>query len=249
MARPAPRDLSVTSVTDLTPNMRRITFGGDALADFPSDQDGAYVKLFLRSADGAEEGVRTYTVRRQHTAPPALDVDFVLHGDNGLASAWANRVKPGDSLKVGGPGARSEIAPDADWFFLVGDMTALPALSVNLESLPPDARGHAVVEIIDEADRQSLSAPAGIQIHWVLNPHPGASGPLIDAVRQRDWLEGSPAVWCACEFESMRALRRYFRKEKSVEKAKSYLSSYWKLGVAEEEHKKIKKVDNDTTID
>ncbi len=45
------------------------------------------------------------------------------------------------------------------------------------------------------------------------------------------------------EFDSMRALRQYFRNEKEVDRENIYISSYWKQGVSEDGHKVIKRED------
>jgi NADPH-dependent ferric siderophore reductase len=41
------RRLEVVRVTDLTPHMRRITLGGEAMAGFPEECNGFNVKMFI----------------------------------------------------------------------------------------------------------------------------------------------------------------------------------------------------------
>lgn len=235
------RVLDVTAINDITLHMRRITFAGENLHDFPADAEGSYIKLVF-NPDVDQQSVRTYTVRKQRA--DAFDVDFVLHGDSGIASAWALNAKIGDSLHIGGPGKGQMINPAADWFFLVGDMTALPAISVNLEKLPNNAKGCAVIQIESETDQQSLVCPAEFNIVWVVEPI-GQHTKLLHTVKQQPWLSGEVAVWAACEFDGMRALRQFFKQESNVPKSHCYISSYWKNGIAEDQHKKVKKVDND----
>lgn len=244
MSRPAPRTLQVISSAAVTPHMLRITLGGEEIGSFPGDQESAYIKLMF-SAPGSEKPlIRTYTVRHQRAEQ--FDVDFVLHHDAGPAAEWAKNAKPGDSIMIGGPGPKKLVNNNADWFLIVGDMTALPAISVNLEQLPANARGHAVIEVIDEADIQPLRHPEGIRLHWLINPHPGEDSQLlVNQVRQLDWLPGQPSIWAACEFTGMRALRQYFREERQVERKSLYISSYWKLGSSEDQHKLAKREDAD----
>ncbi|MFS1443115.1 MULTISPECIES: siderophore-interacting protein [unclassified Vibrio] len=66
---------------------------------------------------------------------------------------------------------------------------------------------------------------------------------LSQTVRSIEWLDGQVSVWTACEFESMRELRQYFRNEKEVAKENIYISSYWKRGVTEDGHKVLKQQD------
>lgn len=245
MVRLASREMIVLNNQQLTTNMRRITLGGIGYKGFPDAVEGSYIKLFF--AVGEEQpALRTYTVRSQRHELGEIDVDFVVHGDSGPASAWACRAKAGDCITMGGPGRGRMVNTPSDWFFMVGDMTALPALSVNLEQLPTDARGYVVIEILHATDKQSLQLPAGIEIDWIVNPsdQPETSK-LLDAVASKTWLAGEPDIWAACEFSAMRSLRRYFKQERMVGKRQVYASSYWKHGLSENQHKVIKKQDAD----
>jgi NADPH-dependent ferric siderophore reductase len=176
-----------------------------------------------------------------------LDVDFFLHGESGPASAWASRVQAGDTITLAGPGGKKLLDFSADWFVLAGDMTALPAISVNIEQLPDHARGYAVIEILHESDIQAFHTPDAFEVHWVINPAPEKENTLLlDKIKQLPWLEGCPSIWAASEFSTMRALRRYFKQEKNVDKKAVYVSSYWKCGLSEEQHKKVKRADAET---
>jgi len=263
MAKPAPRLLSVIRTRRLTPNMIRITLGGSNLAGFPAAQESAYVKLMFpaperngASSPSSEASVeapksitRSYTIRSFDEQLLEMELDFVAHGDNGPASAWAINAKVGDKISVAGPGAKKMADMSADWFFIAGDMTALPAISVNLEQMPSNARGYAVLEIIHESDKQNLLAPAGLEIHWVINPKPERpNSVLLDAVKSLQWLDGKPNVWAASEFESMRAMRRYFKGERGVGRGDIYASSYWKMGETDEGNKAAKRNDTDSDI-
>ncbi|WP_201550145.1 siderophore-interacting protein [Psychrobacter fjordensis] len=246
MAKPMPRILAVKSIVDITPNMRRITLGGEAFDGFPADQESGYIKLMFPQDEG-KLIMRTYTIVQQRDNE--IDVDFVLHGLNhqgtaGLASHWAKTTTIGDEILIGGPGEKKLINHQAGWFLLVGDMTALPAITVNLAQLPDDAVGYAVIEVLSDADIQSIKKPQNIEIHWVINPATSDSHyPLLEQVKALTWLEGEAAVWTACEFNSMRALRQYFKKDRNVAKTHLYISSYWKLDNSEDEHKVIKRQD------
>lgn len=68
---------------------------------------------------------------------------------------------------------------------------------------------------------------------------------MVDRVRQLEWLPGRPSIWVACEFSGMRELRRYFKEERRVARGDLYVSSYWKLGNSEDQHKVAKRVDSE----
>ncbi|REG85522.1 siderophore-interacting protein [Marinomonas pollencensis] len=243
MSRPQPRELVVISSTLVTPHMLRVTLGGENISTMPEDQESGYVKLIFPSDSGRL--MRTYTIRKQRA--DAIDIDFMLHEDSGPASSWAKNAKPGDRILVGGPGPKKMIEESAEWQLLIGDMTALPAISVNLETLPASAKGYAVIEVVSEDDIQPLNHPAGIELKWVINSHPGSDDQaLLKEVQALNWLSDDVSVWAACEFGSMKALRRFFKEEKKVPKDKLYISSYWKQGSNEDQHKAVKRADAET---
>jgi NADPH-dependent ferric siderophore reductase len=246
MKRKTPlRTFTVLDKTEITPNMLRLILGGEAMRDFPPDQGSAYVKLCFDQPHSERPLLRTYTIRSQRA--DSVAIDFVRHGDGGPALRWAEAAAPGETIDIGGPGPKKLVDPAADWFLLIGDMAALPAIAANMEILPRDARGYAVIEVIEPGDIQDLPVPAGLDIRWVVNPHPGQScGALYNAVRDLTWLPGEPSVWCACEFNSMRALREHLRNERGVSRQQLYISSYWQHGSNEEAHKETKRVDADT---
>jgi NADPH-dependent ferric siderophore reductase len=238
---------NVISNASLTPHMRRIVLQGDDLAAFPADQESGYVKLVLEPAgDTGKAMLRSYTIRRFDPDRRELTLDFVDHGDTGPASRWANHARAGDPIRARGPGEKKLADPWADWFLLAGDMSALPALAVNLEQLPDTAMGHAVIEVLSEEDCQPLVHPPGMEVQWLVNPHNEQPNTLLaDAVRALPWLPGTPYPWFAGEFDAMRRVRRYFRDEMGVDKRAMYVSCYWKIGDSDEGMKRAKQLDRD----
>ncbi|EMV2054444.1 siderophore-interacting protein [Vibrio parahaemolyticus] len=249
--KPQPKTLVVTDTETITPNMQRITLQGEALSHFPRDCEGSYIKLLFNDMGSADLSIlseddrpimRTYTIRRFHPETSSIEVDFVRHVTQdlqcGFAARWAMAAQKGDTISIVGPGSISNLNTEADWFFMAADMTALPALSAKIRTLPEEAKGYAVISVISPADIQPLHAPADMELIWLTEGQA-----LADSVRELEWLDGNASIWCACEFDSMRALRQYFRNEKEVDRENIYISSYWKQGVSEDGHKAIKRED------
>ena len=249
--KPQPKKATVIKTEKISANMQRIKLQSDEFVDFPEHCEGSYIKL-LFSAEGSTdpsaltEGerpvLRTYTIAEFSRSECTIDVDFVRHETSdagcGFAARWAMSAEIGDTIYVGGPGALLDINTDADWFFAVADMTALPALSAKIRLLPSHAKGYAVIKVVERDDIRTIETPENIQVIWLLDDES-----LIDKVKVLPWLSGIVSVWVACEFDDMRALRGYFRNEKEVQKDKIYISSYWKSGVTEDGHKVIKRED------
>ena len=247
--RGIPRTLTVKSVTNITPNMRRVTLNVDD--SFPPNAEGAFMKMLFEQADKSKPIMRTYTLSQQRSEMNEVDIDFMLHADSngvthGIAAPWSLKTKPGDNISLFGPGPAKFINIDADCFLLAADMTALPALSANLKLLPKDAIGKAFIEILSESDKQDLPKPENVEIVWVINNEPGSDeSPLFHAIQQSVWQEEKLSVWSACEFKTMKKIRQYLKTDREVERSHLYISSYWKKGNTEEEHKAVRLKDKE----
>ncbi|MFC3700219.1 siderophore-interacting protein [Reinekea marina] len=252
MANPIVREVMVCSTEKVTPNMHRVTLTGESLNDFPKNHEGGYIKLLfhpetkqairnghdLNNLNGQRPILRTYTVRRFDEKNLKMEVDFVLHGSGaqaGIASTWASQCNVGDTILIGGPGPATIVTTQTDRVLLVGDMTALPAIEVNLDQLPNNTQGEAVIQVNSTADIVSLVKPEGVEVRWLL-----AHENLAQYVQSMGWPKGTVGVWAACEFSTMRELRQYFKVERGVPKEHIYISSYWKQGLNEEGHKEVK---------
>ncbi|WP_162143756.1 siderophore-interacting protein [Hellea balneolensis] len=243
----------VTGHNYISPNMIRITLQSEAIKSFPANATGGHIKLiipqpehnsrefqkFLRSF-GVRKRMRTYTVRHLNLQSGEIDIDFVAHGDDGPASAWALSAKLGDFIGLSSPGS-PKLKPSQSGRYLVAvDMTAFPAAAAGLEGLSSDSTGDVYAEILSEKDIQPVNAPDGIKLHWIINsaPHAGSAA-LTSAIRNHS-LTGDESVFVAGEYEAVGDLRTYFRKEQGYAKDQLYISSYWKRGLIESEHKRVK---------
>lgn len=234
MARPR-TTLTVLRTEQLTPHLIRVHLGGPGFTAFrPSEFTDSYVK-FIFPQDGIDV-LRTYTVRSVDSDAGALAVDFVYHGDEGIAGPWAVSAQPGDTIDCFGPGGAYVPRADADWHLLAGDEAALPAIATALEAMHADAVGYAFVEVAGPDDEIKLDKPSGVELTWL---HRGAHEPgdvLAEAVRGAAWRTGQVQVFIHGEARAvMQDLRRYVRRERGVsaEWAAS-ISGYWRRGRTEE---------------
>jgi len=235
--------LTVLRTEVIAEHFVRVVFGGAGFDDFAAREDtDSYVKIELPAAD--EPVVRTYTVRRVDPVAREIWIDFVVHGDEGIAGPWARTVQPGTDVVVRGPGGGYRPDPAADFHLLVGDETALPAIAAALESLPAEAAGAVFVEVAGASDELELSAPAGVDVTWV---HRGVAAgdaasdridgnaPIVAAVKAMPWPGGDVHVFAHGEAETvMKHLRPYLRKERGVGAARASISGYWRRGRTEE---------------
>jgi NADPH-dependent ferric siderophore reductase len=255
----------VISSEQLTPHMIRLVLGGSGFDTFkPSEFTDSYVKFvivrndvdvsalpkpltldsFSELPEAHRPVVRTYTIRKADPDRREITVDFVVHGEHGVAGPWAASVQPGDPAYLMGPSGAYSPDPDADWHLLAGDEAGLPALSAALEALPPNAIGQAFIEVSGPDDEVPLSAPEGVLVRWIyrggradLVPEEAAGdhAPLIAAVKESAWLPGQVQVFIHGEAQAvMHNLRPYIRKERGVEAKWASISGYWRRGRTEE---------------
>jgi len=254
----APRPQTILEVIrreQLSPHLVRLFLGGEGFSSFVNnDFTDRYVKVhFAKPELGLEPPydlvelrerlapedlpvTRTYTIREVDDAERWLSIDFVVHGDEGLAGPWAASAQVGDRVVFAGPGGGYSPDPGADWHLFAGDESALPAIGAALEALPGTAVGVAFIEVGGPDDELALRAPAGVDIRWLhRGPVPaGSSGILADTVAAFEWMPGRVQVFAHGEREAMKALRDVFFAQRGLERAQVSLSGYWAYGRTED---------------
>ncbi len=236
--------------------MIRVTFAGPELAGISQGCEGSNCKLLLpepdetraafeaRLSDGPAPVRRTYTVRHFDKDAQEMSIDFVAHGDNGPASRWASHAKPGDFLGFMGPSAAKIDEFVADWYLVAADPSAIPVAAATLEAMPRDAKGVAIFEVTSAEDAQEIDAPEGIQMHWLVHPDPHVSSEAQETfIRGLDWPDGRVQTCIAGESGVIRSLRAFLHQEKRLPREDTYISGYWKIGLVEDEHQKMKRAE------
>lgn len=249
------RELEVRESFRVTPSMHRIVLGGEQLGAFENDGHAVapfhtptaddHVKLVIPDPTGQTalpvqvEGTldwppgslaraRDYTPRRFDPDAGRLEIDFVCH-PGGMAAEWATSARIGDRILVAGPRGTTVLPNDIDWYFLVGDETALPAIARRLEELPAGTRVTAVVSVPSRADEQRIGEHLDLDLRWI---HRDRSGPdaVMDAVRAGRWPTGQVYAWAAGEASLLRPVRRFLRDEKGVDRDHLDVAGYWRAG-------------------
>jgi NADPH-dependent ferric siderophore reductase len=180
--------------------------------------------------------MRTYTVRSWDDVAKELTIDFVHHGDDGIAGPWAASAQPGDKLWFNGPGGAYSPQETADWHLLVGDESALPAIGAAIEALPPGARAKVIVEVEDETEEQKFGGSGDVELTWLHRA--GRSGDrgdgLVEAVEALEFPPGEVQAFVHGEAGFVLRLRRHLFDERGLTRAQVSLSGYWRLGKNED---------------
>lgn len=205
----------------LTPHFTRITLAGDELAHFGTRGLDQRIKLLMplpggrvtdfglfdeprpammewyrrwrELADADRNALRTYTVRSVRPQAAEIDIDFVLHGSEGPASAWAIAAREGDPIVVIGPDQRAHsFGGGVEWnpghatsVLLAGDETAAPAICAIVGSLDAEVTGLAVIEVPRESDALPVPTRSDVEVRWLARgdaPHGTLLAPAV-----REW--------------------------------------------------------------
>jgi NADPH-dependent ferric siderophore reductase len=255
MAERTPKLTTVEDVSWLTPRMVRIVVGGEALEGFGAGEfTDHYVKLLLPPHGATYQApfdpaaikaelprdqwprMRTFSVRDWDPAARRLTIDFVVHGDAGLAGRWAARAQPGDKLQLLGPGGAYAPDPGADWHLMAGDPSVLPAIAASLARVPAGVPVHVLVEIAGPDDEIPLATPGDLRLQWV----PSGPDALLDAVRALAFPDGRGQHFVHGEATAVRDVRRHLLVERGVPREAVSVSGYWKRTRNEEEWREDK---------
>lgn len=243
----------VTRVEQLTPHMVRVVVGGDALRRIEAGScTDHYVKILfpprgvtypepfdmgaIRESMPAEAWpvVRTYTVRRWLPEVPEMWIDFVVHGDEGIAGPWAAAAKPGDPVRFMGPGGGYAPNAAADWHLLAGDESALPAISAALDGMPAGALVHAFIEVSGPEEQQPLPTTADARVTWIHRGDAPIGSTLPGAIRGLAFPEGQVHAFVHGEANFVKDVRSFLRKERGLPLDQLSISGYWRRGLNED---------------
>ncbi|QBR94434.1 siderophore-interacting protein [Nocardioides euryhalodurans] len=249
------------SADHLTPAMVRVVLAGGDLdrLEMPDATD-AYVNVAIPPPGAPYRGVfdprevkdqhpaqawparRRYTVRSWDPVARLLTIDFVVHGDVGVAGAWAARVAPGEVLVFEGPSGGYRPDPGADWHLLVGDESALPAIAASLESLPDGAP--AVVRMVCDGPDHEVPLPphAALDVVWLhRRGAPDDRDLLAAAVRSLAFPPGRVHAFVHGEAEEIREVRRHLLADRGLSRQDMSCSPYWRRTMTDEAWRAVKR--------
>jgi len=238
----------------ISPHFVRVTVGGEQLDALEHRGRDHWFRLFLPHEDGATSfalpnrldmmgylrylrmpkatrpHLRNYTVREFRPQDRELDIDFVVHGTEGVAGPWALRTEPGDRVALIDQGCGYDAIPGVTAHLLAADESGLPAVAGILRDLPRDATGAAYLEIPHADDAQDTDAPDGVDVHWLVRPHDARPGSVALAeVMAHDLPAGPLSAYVVGEQKLPTTVRRWLTGEKGVPKANVTCQAYWRV--------------------
>lgn len=244
--------VSVRVVEDLTTHMRRLTLAAPELVDYATLGPDEYIGLLMpqpgqplgplptsgssnirADVEAIPEAVRPdlrwYTVRAHRSAAGEVDVDVMVHGDEGPGSAWVLGARVGDEagLQTGCASYHSAL-PMGD-HLVVGDETAAPAIAAILEQQFSGVRLQVVLEVPDRSWVPALPGGRDAEIVVVERGDGPSGSAALPAVRA--FAAGTPAfAWICGEQTMVKDIRRHVVRDLGVDRRNVYHCAYWILG-------------------
>ena len=248
----------------LSDHMVRVVLGGDGLAAWQAnDATDAYLVLWFPAPDAPYDVPfdvdavreahppelwprhRHYTVRRWDPEAVELTIDFVVHGDEGVAGRWAAGAGPGDQVMVSPPGGGYQPDPGADWHLMVGDESALPAIAASLEQVPAGVPAVAVLVCDGPGEELPLACPGDLDVTWLYRQgQPADADLLVEAVRALPWRDGRVHAFVHGEAGEVRAVRRHLLADRQVPRTDLSASGYWRRTMTDEDWRSVKRAWN-----
>lgn len=226
---------TLVSSQPVSPELIRLSFTCPALVGMELPYTDHYVKLMF------DDVTRTYTLRTFDTTTGAFDIDFVMHGDIGLAGPWAAQAQPGESINFKGPGGRWSPTTEYQNFVLAGDESAAPAVCAALDKLPEHASATVYLEINDKNSQFVVPTSPRITINWVYRDNGVYGVALAAAVRAGGISQEKTAWFIHGAAEMIKDLRRFLFVENSIAKQDVSISGYWRVGMSEDQWQSSKR--------
>jgi len=239
------RQVAVVGVENPTPRVVRVILDGPELGDLIVAEPAASVRLLLPSPGASEvvipiwngnefllpggqrPTIRTFTPIRGPGSNSELALDIVAHG-SGAASDWATAAVVGVRAAVSGPGRGYLSDPDASSFLLIGDETAVPAISQLVAALPSGRAQRIGIEVASPEAIRTLPDRAEALVEWCVLPDGALPGEAqFDYVRTVD-LGPGVRIWAAGEAAAMQRIRRHLFDERGVDRSNTMIRGYWK---------------------
>ena len=230
------RTVSLAAREQLAPNYVRIRVEGSDLAGFDSPGADDHMRLFFPTEmpDTIEE-LRA-APSREYTplfwGDGWLEVEFAVHGDEGVAAPWAATAPLGARIGVGGPRGSAVVTGTPGSWMLVGDETAIPAIR-RFAAQIDDAPARIVIEVRGAEDEIAIDAPVAVEwLHRGDAPSGSVLIAFLDSLQASDAVGEHPFVFIAAEQTIVKPGRALLERW-GIDTAQAVVKGYWKRGEAE----------------
>lgn len=220
----------VSKIIELSPHLRRIIVAGDSLKDFPTGQEGTYVKVILPIAGGERSKKRSYTIRAFNPETRELALDFVVNRHSGPATNWALQAKVGDEIGIAGPGPMKLSNFDHQSYLLVGDITSVNAINGYVPRFRQEADVRAIISVPTRGDIIELDYDSAQNTYWYVEDEAKSTMEEV-VVEVAKGMSNQAHVFLGMEARMIRSLRPVLQEELGFSRRSTFVVGYWKKGI------------------
>lgn len=212
--------LMVTGRHEIGPHYLRLNFDAGGLLTDQAVHPTMWIRLWF--ADGDKVHQRGYTLVDPDPDADTVSIEFALH--DGIASQWARKARPGDTIDATVLGSRFAIPePAPAGYVIVGDSASLPAINSLLASI-----GDVPAQVFLEAgyhDDKDLPVATGADVTWVDRRNDGQG--LLEVVRAAAFDAGEHFGWVACDNRTTRSIAKTLREDFGIPRKSIKAQAYW----------------------
>lgn len=230
------RTVTLASREWITPTYVRIRLQGDDLAGFTSTGADDHLRLFLSDKKVAsidelrELPTREYTPL--HWGDDWIELEFLVHGDEGIAGPWAAKAAIGSVVGIGGPRGSKVLSGRPDAWLLAGDETAIPAIRRFAGMMDADAIGRIIIEI--GGAEIPVDAPVAVEyVHRGDSPAGVALAARLAELEASDRPAGDIFAFVAAEQSIVKPARALLLDRWGLDADRINVRGYWKRGESE----------------
>lgn len=237
--------VTVVNRAEVSPRLLRLTLEGEVLRGWEVPQPASSMRMVVPwtgeelelpdwngneflLADGRRPALRTFTPLRVDGAAGRLDVEVVRH-PGGAVSGWAEQADVGSVAALSGPGTGYDYPDGAERLLVLGDETALPAITQLIETAPAGMSLDVHVEVVTSDARVQLPTADRCTVTWYDTEAGEVPGQRLAAVVSAlEALPNGTDLWAAGEASAMQAIRIHLFKTLGVERSRGTVRGYWK---------------------
>lgn len=236
------RRVRLATRTWITPEYVRVRLEGGDLLGFDSPGADDHIRVFFPGGEVSSidelraAPSREYTPLEWNPTTGWLDLEFAVHGDDGVAAPWAASAPIGSPVGIGGPRGSKVFVGRPDAWFLAGDETAIPAIRRYTREMDAAATGRILIEVPDADHDVPLDVPPGVELTHV---HRGSSaagsvlGERIGRIGSDQRPKGSVFGFIAAEQAIVKPGRALLLHRWGLAADQVIVKGYWKRGEAE----------------
>ena len=213
-------EFTVTGRTEVSPHYLRLSFRAGGLLDDRALHPTQWIRMWF--SDGEKLHQRGYTLVNPDPAADTVDIEFALH--DGVASRWAERAQPGDTIEVTVLGSNFALPdPRPAGYVIVGDTASLPAINSLLEAIG-DAPARVFLEAAHDDDKH-LPVRRSADVTWVDRKNAGEA--MVQAVAAAAFDASDHFGWVACDNRTTRAVAKLLREDFNIPRKSIKAQAYW----------------------